>query len=90
MFEKFSSAKRNFPLHVFPLVAMKLMTGLVKVSLGVSIQLKTTQKRYDLECSKSVPNRASDRLEELKTSANEVTHNYSHSLLQLISSFHTL
>lgn len=52
---------------------MKLVTGLVKVSLGVSIQLQTTQKRYDLEFSKRVSDRAPDRLEALKASVSEVT-----------------
>lgn len=61
-------------MHLFLLLAMKIMTGLVKISLGVSIQLQTTQKRYDIECSKKVPDRASDRLEELKASISEVTH----------------
>lgn len=81
VFEKFGSVKRKFPLHVFFLLAMKLMTGLVKVSLGVTIQLQTTQKRYDIECGKRVPDRASDRLEELKASINEVTHHFSYTPL---------
>lgn len=86
-----SKKKRSFCMFFLCFsVAMKLMTGLVRVSLGVSIQLQTTQKRYDIECSKSAPDRASDRLEELKAYGNEVTRHFSYSLLQLISFFHTL
>lgn len=62
---------------MFLLLAMKLMTSLVKVFLGVSIQLQTAQRRCDIECSKRDPDRASDRLEELKASISEVTHNFS-------------
>lgn len=58
---------------MFLLLAVKLMTGLVKVSLGVSIQLQTAQRRCDIESSKRDPDRASDRLEELKASISEVT-----------------
>lgn len=60
-------------MHIFLLLAMKLMTGLVKVSLGVTVQLQTTQKRYDIESTKMVPDRSSDRVEELKASINKVT-----------------
>ncbi|CAG08302.1 unnamed protein product, partial [Tetraodon nigroviridis] len=61
--------------HTSTLLAMKLVTGLVKVSLGVSIQLQTAQKRYDLECSKTVPDRAADRQEKLKASISELQEN---------------
>uniref|UniRef100_A0A674PE58 Cohesin subunit SA n=1 Tax=Takifugu rubripes TaxID=31033 RepID=A0A674PE58_TAKRU len=57
--------------HTSTLLAMKLMTGLVKVFLGVSIQLQTAQRRCDIECSKRDPDRASDRLEELKLHENK-------------------
>lgn len=66
----------------FSPLAMKLMTGLVKVSLGVSVQLRTAQKRYDIERSKRVPDRAFDRLEELKASVSEVTHDFMYTPLQ--------
>lgn len=59
------------------LLAVKLMTGLVKVAMGVSIQLQTAQRRCDIECSKTDSDKASDRLEELKASISEVTHNFS-------------
>lgn len=65
-------------LHVFPLLAMKLMTGLVEVALTVSVQLQTTQRRYNMENSKRAHDRASDRLEELQTTINEVTHSHKH------------
>lgn len=61
-------------LHVFPLIAMKLMTGLVEVAVTVSVQLQTTQRQYNMENSKRVHNRASDRLEELQATISEVTH----------------
>uniref|UniRef100_A0A674M9Y3 Cohesin subunit SA n=1 Tax=Takifugu rubripes TaxID=31033 RepID=A0A674M9Y3_TAKRU len=61
--------------HTSTLLAMKLMTGLVKVFLGVSIQLQTAQRRCDIECSKRDPDRASDRLEELKASISELHEN---------------
>eukprot|EP00066_Takifugu_rubripes_P019952 XP_011609218.1 PREDICTED: cohesin subunit SA-1-like isoform X2 [Takifugu rubripes] len=61
--------------HTSTLLAMKLMTGLVKVFLGVSIQLQTAQRRCDIECSKRDLDRASDRLEELKASISELHEN---------------
>lgn len=68
-------------LHVFFLLAMKLMTGQVEVAVIVSVQLQTTQRQYDMENSKRVHNRASDRLEELQATINEVTHAHKHTAM---------
>ncbi|KAM4732683.1 cohesin subunit SA-1 [Anableps anableps] len=61
--------------HTSTLLAMKLMTGLVNVAVAVSVQLQTTQRRYDIENSKSPHDRSSDRLEELKASIRELQEN---------------
>ncbi|XP_076595594.1 cohesin subunit SA-2 [Chaetodon auriga] len=61
--------------HTSTLLAMKLMTGLVEVALTVSVQLRTTQRRYDVENSKRAHDRSSDRLEELQASINELCEN---------------
>lgn len=53
---------------------MKLMTGLVEVAVIVSVQLQTTQRRHNMENSKGEHDRASDRLEELQATINEVTY----------------
>ncbi|XP_041800213.1 cohesin subunit SA-1 [Chelmon rostratus] len=58
--------------HTSTLLAMKLMTGLVEVALTVSVQLQTTQRRYNMENSKRAHDRASDRLEELQTTISEL------------------
>ncbi|KAM9357284.1 cohesin subunit SA-3 [Symphorus nematophorus] len=61
--------------HTSTLLAMKLMTGLVEVALIVSVQLQTTQRRYDTENSKRAHDRASDRLEELQAAISELQEN---------------
>nr|XP_020480414.1 cohesin subunit SA-1-like isoform X2 [Monopterus albus] len=61
--------------HTSTLLAMKLMTGLVEVAVTVSIQLQTTQRQYDMEKSKRVHDRASDRLEELQATIKELHEN---------------
>ncbi|XP_070769672.1 cohesin subunit SA-1-like [Enoplosus armatus] len=61
--------------HTSTLLAMKLMTGLVEVAVIVSVQLQTTQRRYDMENSKRAHDRASDRLEELQASISELREN---------------
>lgn len=65
---------------------MKLMTGLVEVAVMVSVQLQTTQRRYDMENSKRAHDRASDRVEELQATISEVTLEH---LLRVIKSKHT-
>uniref|UniRef100_A0A7N6BQA4 Cohesin subunit SA n=1 Tax=Anabas testudineus TaxID=64144 RepID=A0A7N6BQA4_ANATE len=61
--------------HTSTLLAMKLMTGLVKVTVIVSVQLQTTQRQYDMENSKRMHDRASDRLEELQARVSELREN---------------
>nr|XP_019937625.1 PREDICTED: cohesin subunit SA-1-like [Paralichthys olivaceus]XP_019937710.1 PREDICTED: cohesin subunit SA-1-like [Paralichthys olivaceus] len=58
--------------HTSTLLAMKLMTGLVEVAVIVSVQLQTTQRRYDVENSKKPHDRAPDRLEELQATISEL------------------
>ncbi|XP_039975563.1 cohesin subunit SA-1 [Xiphias gladius] len=58
--------------HTSTLLAMKLMTGLVEVVVTVSVQLQTTQRRYDTENGKREHDRASDRLEELQATISEL------------------
>ncbi|XP_051810659.1 cohesin subunit SA-1 [Acanthochromis polyacanthus] len=61
--------------HTSTLLAMKLMTGLVKIAVLVSVQLQTTQRRFDAEKSKRELDRASDRLEELQATFRELQEN---------------
>ncbi|KAM3613303.1 uncharacterized protein V6R79_023667 [Siganus canaliculatus] len=61
--------------HTSTLLAMKLMTGLVEVAPQVSVQLQTTQRRYDMENSKDTHDRESDRLKELQATINELREN---------------
>ncbi|KAM9740869.1 cohesin subunit SA-1 [Menidia menidia] len=61
--------------HTSTLLALKLMTGLVEVAVMVSVQLQTTQRRYELEKSKNPNDRASDRLEELEATISELKEN---------------
>ncbi|KAK2848661.1 hypothetical protein Q5P01_008495 [Channa striata] len=61
--------------HTSTLLAMKLMTGLVNIAVMVSVQLQTTQRQYDMENSKSVNDRASQRLEELQATISELREN---------------
>ncbi|XP_041652997.1 cohesin subunit SA-1 [Cheilinus undulatus] len=58
--------------HTSTLLAMKLMTGLVGVALIVSVQLQTTQRRYDMENSNRTNARALDQLEKLQASISEL------------------
>uniref|UniRef100_A0A8C8M906 Cohesin subunit SA n=1 Tax=Oncorhynchus tshawytscha TaxID=74940 RepID=A0A8C8M906_ONCTS len=58
--------------HTSTLIAMKLMTGIVEVAVMVFAQIKTTQRRYDAERSKSAEHRASERLEELQATISEL------------------
>lgn len=55
-------------------VAMRLMSAIVAVSAVVYAQADATQRRYQLEKSKSAAHRATERLEELQNSYNQVTH----------------
>ncbi|CAK6964961.1 cohesin subunit SA-2 [Scomber scombrus] len=61
--------------HTSTLLAMRLMTGLVEVAVIVSVQLQTTQRRHNMENSKGEHDRASDRLEELQATINELQEN---------------
>uniref|UniRef100_A0A8P4KEU1 Cohesin subunit SA n=1 Tax=Dicentrarchus labrax TaxID=13489 RepID=A0A8P4KEU1_DICLA len=61
--------------HTSTLLAMKLMTGLVEVAVVVSVQLQTTQRRYDMENSKRPHDRAPGRLEELQATISELQEN---------------
>ncbi|XP_023144986.2 cohesin subunit SA-1 isoform X2 [Amphiprion ocellaris] len=61
--------------HTSTLLAMKLMTGFVDIVVVVSVQLQTTQRRYDVENSKREHDRASDRLEELQATVSECIEN---------------
>ncbi|XP_040904363.1 cohesin subunit SA-1 [Toxotes jaculatrix] len=58
--------------HTSTLLAMKLMTEMVEVAVMVSVQLQTTQRRYDMENSKGEHDRASDRLEKLQATITEL------------------
>lgn len=44
----------------------------------VSVQLQTTQRRYDMENSKRAHDRSADRLEELQASISEVAITHTH------------
>ncbi|XP_029918342.1 cohesin subunit SA-1 isoform X2 [Myripristis murdjan] len=61
--------------HTSTLLAIKLMSGLVDVAMTVSVQLKTNQRRYDMESSKSAEDKAYDRMEELQTTMTELREN---------------
>ncbi|XP_074529935.1 cohesin subunit SA-1 [Halichoeres trimaculatus] len=61
--------------HTSTLLAMKLMTGLVEVAMVVSVQLQTTQRRYNMENTKKANDRAPGRLEELQASISELQEN---------------
>ncbi|KAB5554165.1 hypothetical protein PHYPO_G00047050 [Pangasianodon hypophthalmus] len=58
--------------HTSTLTAMRLMSAIVAVSAVVSAQADTTQRRYQLEKNKSAAHRATERLEELQNSYNEL------------------
>lgn len=72
--EYFSDFRFLDRIFLWFVLAMKLMTGLVDVAMAVSVQLQTTQRRYDIENSKSPRDPESTRLEELKTAIREVKH----------------
>lgn len=72
----------------FGLLAMKLMTGLAKAAMIVSVQLQTTQRQYDMENSKEAHDRAPDRLEELQATISEVTHTHTLTRVQTHRHFH--
>ncbi|XP_068182509.1 cohesin subunit SA-3-like [Antennarius striatus] len=61
--------------HTSTLFAMKLMTGMVEVAVLVSIQQQTAQRQYDMENSKSLHERASDKLEGLQATIKELQEN---------------
>lgn len=61
--------------HTSTLLAMKLMTALVEVSVVVSVQLQTTQRRYDMENSRSPSDRQPGRLENLQAAITELKNN---------------
>ncbi|XP_051929208.1 cohesin subunit SA-1 [Hippocampus zosterae] len=61
--------------HTSTLIAMKLMSGIVKVGVAVSLQLQTIQRRYNLEQGKDVKDQDPQRLEELKVSISELLEN---------------
>lgn len=71
-FGKAPSSCKTF-VFLFSAPAVKLMTALVDLAVAVSVQLQTTQRRCDIENSRIPPERASDRLEELKATIREVT-----------------
>ncbi|KAM6953761.1 LOW QUALITY PROTEIN: cohesin subunit SA-2 [Aplochiton taeniatus] len=58
--------------HTSTLLAMKLMTGVVEVAVTVFAQMKTTQRRYDVERSKKAEDKAMQRLEELQATIKEL------------------
>ena len=53
-------------------VAMHLRADEVEVGAVVYAQIEVTQRRFQLEKSKSAQQRAPERLEELQNSCNEV------------------
>ncbi|XP_017309169.1 cohesin subunit SA-1 isoform X4 [Ictalurus punctatus] len=58
--------------HTSTLIAMRLMSAIVAVSAVVYAQADATQRRYQLEKSKSAAHRATERLEELQNSYNQL------------------
>ncbi|XP_058875280.1 cohesin subunit SA-1-like [Acipenser ruthenus] len=58
--------------HTSTLAAMKLMTALVDVSLGLASRMETNRRQYESECSKELSKRASERLEELREKRREL------------------
>ncbi|XP_061581993.1 cohesin subunit SA-2 [Cololabis saira] len=61
--------------HTSTLLAMKLMTEMVEVSVTVSVQLQTTQRRADMENSKRPHERSTDRLEDLRAAFSQLQEN---------------
>uniref|UniRef100_A0A8D0FCD3 STAG domain-containing protein n=1 Tax=Strix occidentalis caurina TaxID=311401 RepID=A0A8D0FCD3_STROC len=58
--------------HTSTLAAMKLMTALVNVALGVSLHQENNQRQYEAERSKGPGRRATDRLEALLEKRREL------------------
>ncbi|KAL7861045.1 hypothetical protein AOLI_G00173940 [Acnodon oligacanthus] len=58
--------------HTSTLIAMHLMSALVEVVAVVYAQIEVTQRRFQLEKSKSAQHRVPERLEELQNSCNEL------------------
>ncbi|XP_074657928.1 cohesin subunit SA-2-like isoform X2 [Tubulanus polymorphus] len=61
--------------HTSTLAAMKLMTALVDVALGLSVNLDYTQRQYEAERQKTSNKRASERLEMLMQKRQEMEEN---------------
>ncbi|XP_068448835.1 cohesin subunit SA-1-like isoform X2 [Clinocottus analis] len=61
--------------HTSTLIAMKLMTEMVEVAVLVSVQLKTTQRQYDMENGKEAHDQAPGRLEELQATISQLQEN---------------
>ncbi|XP_042653951.1 cohesin subunit SA-3 isoform X2 [Tyto alba] len=58
--------------HTSTLAAMKLMTALVNVALGVSLHRENNQRQYEAERSKGPGRRATDKLEALMEKRREL------------------
>ncbi|KAM6032585.1 cohesin subunit SA-3 isoform 2-T2 [Theristicus caerulescens] len=58
--------------HTSTLAAMKLMTALVNVALGVSLHQENNQRQYEAERSKGPSRRATDKLEALLEKRREL------------------
>ncbi|XP_077588825.1 cohesin subunit SA-1 [Stigmatopora nigra] len=58
--------------HTSTLLAMKLMSGMVKVVLTVSNQMQTVMRRYELESGKDEEDQDTLRLEDFKTAIKEL------------------
>ncbi|XP_059691196.1 cohesin subunit SA-3 [Gavia stellata] len=58
--------------HTSTLAAMKLMTALVNVALGVSLHQENNQRQYEAERSKGPGRRATDKLEALLEKRREL------------------
>ncbi|XP_068596763.1 cohesin subunit SA-1-like [Brachionichthys hirsutus] len=61
--------------HTSTLFAMKLMTGMVDATVSVLVQQQTTKRQLDMENSKSLQDRAPDRLEGLQAAVGELREN---------------
>ncbi|XP_077465698.1 cohesin subunit SA-1 [Stigmatopora argus] len=61
--------------HTSTLLAMKLMSGMVKVVVAVSNQMQTVMRRYELECGKDEEDQDIERLEEFKSAIKELLEN---------------
>ncbi|KAG8430951.1 hypothetical protein GDO86_019672 [Hymenochirus boettgeri] len=61
--------------HTSTFAAMKLMTGLVKVALNLHLHFNTTKRQYDVEQSKTLEKRATEKLESLLRKQKELREN---------------